>query len=765
MIVPLCDRVPVDTGFLINDAAEACQRSFLGGCRLIYNVSFVIQRHRRIFRHCCQIKGKAVCLAPVREVLGCFDGRLGGFIGVGDRQVVLLFIILDGCCKSICVRIFGDGHHSSMRIRIIGHAVYSAVLLRDCVGICSCLIIFDLSERCRFIAACCFCSHLLRYRNRADRILIICSIYSAYCFQFEIELIGFSPVIKTLGRLQFCLCSGKCVDDRKALFVIICDRCFKSIGLSILGDADMHTMRCRIIGDTVHIIILLCNRVVIFSGGLIFDLTEDRLHASALCYCNGIARRHGRVFSHGRKLEGEAGCPSPVLNSLRDFKLFLYRSKGVGDCKAVLAIILGKCDQITIVISFYSYYYVVRCCIVGNSRDVVIHFCNSVVISSFPLVFHAAEHCSLMTLCRCRCRFMRRRHRRFPWPSFSIRKAAVSCCQFKSKAFCIAPLIDRLGRLQRKSGGCIPVGDRQGRLVIIGNVCYQVVAFLCLVDIHNNQVLCRIVGDTRYFIIHFCDLVLVLPHSIVFNRSEYCLEISALSDRSACHFSAGFRIFGHRCAIDRSQVEGEAFRASPVIDRLCCLQSSVYLIKFIGDRQAGCVSTIRNSRGQFICFIVLAYHYCYKVLTCIVCDSGHMIICLFNGIHVCAGGFKCDISEYSFCILLCRSRCSAVSCRHRRVSGVLGGKCKCKSFRSAPVVDALGYFDMFFYSLEFIRDYLSICAFCICYSRSQISICPHGNRYCYFLRSSVIRYTGQISLGLCNRIFVCSLCAESNLAK
>ena len=391
MIVPLCDRVLVDTGLLINDAAEACQRSFLGGCRLIYNVSFVIQRHRRIFRHCCQIEGKAVCLAPVCEILFSFDCRLGGFIGVADRQVVLLLIILDGCCKSVCIRIFGDGHHSNMRGRIIRYAVYSAVLLRDCVGICSCLIIFDLSERCRFITACCFCSHLLRYRNRADRILIICSIYSAYCFQFEIELIGFSPVIKTLGRLQFCLCSGKCVGDRKALFIIICDRCFKSIGLIIHGDADMHTMRCRIIGDTVHMIILLCNRVVIFSGGLIFDLTEDRLHASALCYCNGIARRHGCVFSLGRKLEGEAGCPSPVLNSLSDFKLFLYRSKGVGDCKAVLAIILGKCDQITIVISFYSYYYVVRCCIVGDSCDVVIHFCNRVVISSCLLVFHAAE--------------------------------------------------------------------------------------------------------------------------------------------------------------------------------------------------------------------------------------------------------------------------------------------------------------------------------------------------------------------------------------
>ena len=281
-------------------------------------------------------------------------------------------------------------------------------------------------------------------------------------------------------------------------------------------------------------------------------------------------------------------------------------------------------------------------------------------------------------------------------------------------------------------------------------------------DINNNQVLCRIIGNTRYSIIHFCDLILVLAHSIVFNRSEYCLEISVLSDG----FTDFLSIARHRGTVNRSQFEGEAFRATPVIDRLRCLQSSVYLLKFIGDRQAGCVSTIRNSRGQFICFIVLAYHYCYKVLTCIVCDSGHMIICLFNGIHVCAGGFKCDISEYSCCIRLRCSRCSAAFCRHRRVSGVLGRKCKFEAFRSAPVVDALGYFDMFFYSLEFIRDYLSIRTFCICYGCFQsISRLIFGNCNSYFLRRRVIRYTGQISLGLCNRIFVCSLCAESNLAK
>ena len=85
----------------------------------------------------------------------------------------------------------------------------------------------------------------------------------------------------------------------------------------------MHGIMCRVIGDTVHVIILLCDCVVIFSSGLIFNLTEDRLHASALCYCSGITRRHGCVFGHSGKLEGETLSLSPVLNSLGGFKPLL----------------------------------------------------------------------------------------------------------------------------------------------------------------------------------------------------------------------------------------------------------------------------------------------------------------------------------------------------------------------------------------------------------------------------------------------------------
>ena len=203
-----------------------------------------------------------------------------------------------------------------MRSSVVGYAVCSAVLLGNCVRVSSGLVIFDLAKGSCLCRLCCRRGHRIRYGNRADRTAFC--IYCAHCRQIKCKACGLAPGIEFLRSLQLCLSSCEGVGDREAAACIlaftISYRCFKSIGRRILGDTDMYRMRSRIISDTVHAVILLCDRVVILSGGLIFNLTEYCLHASALCYCGGIACRHRNAFTCGCKLEGKAGCLAPLLD-------------------------------------------------------------------------------------------------------------------------------------------------------------------------------------------------------------------------------------------------------------------------------------------------------------------------------------------------------------------------------------------------------------------------------------------------------------------
>ena len=285
-----------------------------------------------------------------------------------------------------------------------------------------------------------------------------------------------------------------------------------------------------------------------------------------------------------------------------------------------------------------------RCRIVGNSCDLIIYFCNNVIIGSCLLVFDAAEYsCCIRFCCRC-CSTVFCRHRGC---SLYAVNNTLAGSQVESKAFRIAPLIDGLGRLQRKIGGCIPVGNRQGRLTVIGNICYQGIAVSSLVDIYDDFMWTCIIGNARYMIIFFCDRVFVLTHSIVFNSSEYSCKVPII-DRSARHYILGYGIFRHRSTVNRSQIEGEACCISPFIDRLRCFQLRLCLGKGIGDFQAvRVICTIGDCCGQFICITILAYLYLYKMLACIVCDSRHMIISLFNSIEVRAWSIICDVSKYS----------------------------------------------------------------------------------------------------------------------
>ena len=262
-----------------------------------------------------------------------------------------------------------------------------------------------------------------------------------------------------------------------------------------------------------------------------------------------------------------------------------------------------------------------------------------------------------------------------------------------------------------------------------------------------------VVGNTGYSAISLGDRVLVLADFAILDCTEYRCEVSVLG-HSLFHCR---RIIRHRRAVNRCKCKCKALCASPVIDRLSGLQLSLCLGKGIADRQAvrsifSC--TISDCCGEFVCICVLADNYRHNMLAGIICDSGYMIIRLFDDIDVCARSLICDISEYcSFMSFCCCCR-SAAGFRHRSISRRLRGKSKCKVLCSTPVIDFLFRFKMFSYSCEGVGDLLCIRAFVIGDSCNEMIAAIFCHCYCDFVGICVICDSRQITFRFSNCILI-----------
>ena len=283
-------------------------------------------------------------------------------------------------------------------------------------------------------------------------------------------------------------------------------------------------------------------------------------------------------------------------------------------------------------------------------------------------------------------------------------------------------------------------------------------------NIHNNLVRSGVVGNTGYSAISLGDRVLVLADFAILDCTEYRCEVSVLG-HSLFHCR---RIIGHRRAVNRCKCKCKALCASPVIDRLSGLQLSLCLGKGIADRQAvrsifSC--TISDCCGEFVCICVLADNYRHNMLAGIICDSGYMIIRLFDDIDVCARSLICDISEYcSFMSFCCCCR-SAAGFRHRSISRRLRGKSKCKALCSTPVIDFLCRFKMFSYSCEGVGDLLCIRAFVIGDSCNEMIAAIFCHCYCDFVGICVICDSRQITFRFSNCILIGTFFGVRNRSK
>ena len=568
-VVHLGNRVVISSGFLESDLAELRVYGIPGRCRSYDACLFVCCHRQRRAVNGPQFKGEAVCLAPFVEVLGGLQFCAGRRVGVGDDQAVC--VIIFNRCSELVGGIFCLGHSYDylMGCRIISDTVCAIVLLGDRVFVGSCLLKFDLTEACqgRILGGCC------RIGCRHRSIL-------GHCRKLEGKAVRFAPVCEILFSFDCRL--GGCVGigDGQAFLTVVSHRSCQLVGsVFSLGHSHNYLMGSRIIGNAVRAAVLLGDRVLVGSRLLIFDLAEACQGHILGGYCR-IRCRHGSIFSYGCKLEGKAVCLAPVFERLGRFDRCLGGRVSIGDGQAVLIVILDSSAQLVAFTLCYCHDYAVRLRVIGDAIRAIVLLSDRVLVGSRLLIFDLAEACQGRFLGRC-CRYdtglfiNARRHR-----------GTLNRFQLEGKAVCLAPVFEGLGRLDRRLGGFVGIGDGQAFLIIIFSLCDQFVV-LVLCDSHNNLMRGRVVGNTVLAVIGFCDGIFVSTCFLVCDTSELgnCAFFSNGYDLLA--FTCSFR---HRSILAGSfQCKGEAVCLAPVRETLRRLKLNISGRVLICNRQRICV--------------------------------------------------------------------------------------------------------------------------------------------------------------------------------
>ena len=675
-VIHLGDRVLVGTCLLVFNLAEACQGLILGGCRRIGC------RHRRVFCYCRKIEGKALCLAPVIEVLGHFDGRLGGCVGVGDDQAVLI-VILDGSAQLVGTLLFRDSHNNLMICRIISHAICAAVHLSDCVLVGSCLLIPDLTEACYRIS---FCSRsCIRCRHRG---------VFGHCRELEGKAVRLAPVFEFLSGLQFRVCRFIGVGDGQTVCVIILDRSGQLVGgIFCLGHSHDYLMGDRIIGDAVRAAVLLGDRVLVGSGLLVFDLAEA-CQGRILGCCRCIGCRHRSIFAHCRELEGKAVCLAPVCKLLGRFDRRLGGLVGIGNDQVLIPVICHGRGQLVVFSLDYSYDCFMRCRIIGNAVCAVIHLSNRVLVGSGLVICDAAEYCCRGIL-GCHGLFLSRH-----------RGILGHCRQVEGKAVCLAPVRKALGGLQGHGCGSKGVGDNQAVLIVILDGSAQLVGAFLLGDGHDCLVRCCVIGDAVYAVVHLGNRVVISSGFLESDLAE--LGVYGIFGR-CCSYDTGLFINArrHRRAVNRFQLEGKALCLAPVVEVLGSLQLCTGRSIGVFDGQAvGIIIFDRCSElvGGIFC---LGHSHDYLMGSRIIGNTICAIVLLCDRVFVGSGLLIFDLTEACQGRIL-SGRCG-IGCRHRSLFGhcrELEGKAVCL----APVREILGGFNSRLGRCVGVSDCQTVCA-------------------------------------------------------
>ena len=533
-VVHLSDRILVCSGLLVFNLSEADRRIFLRGnsrhgCR-----------HRCIFRHCCQIEGKAVCLAPVLECLRDFDLCLCRLVGIGHDQAVRTVIIFCDC-RQLIVIVLCDCNYDLVRCRIIGHAVHAVVHFGDRVLIRTGCVVFNFSKDCR---RCILRSDRCRVRRHRSAFRHSC--------QIECEAVCLAPVVERLCSLQRRLRSRECVRDDQAVRAVILDFCRKGVRIIFcLRDCDDDLMRCRVISHTVHAVIHLSDRVLVLSGFLKCNLSKDCVNC-ILCRDRRRILRHRCACCHSCQIECKAVRFAPVIELLCRLDLRLCRCIRICNGQAVRIVVLDLSRQlISRVIGLCDrHHYPVRCRVIGHAVRAVVHLGDRVLVFSGLLVCNLAEDGCRVVLC-CDCRRI-------------LRHRSVRChsCQFECEAVCLAPVCEVLRRFDCCLCRFILICNGQAFLTVVCDLSTELIRLRVLRDRDDHFVCTCVIGHAVHAVIFFGDRVLVSSGRLIGDLTENCCRIRFCR----VHFC----IRRHRSTRRHSlQLECKAGCLAPVIKVFC----------------------------------------------------------------------------------------------------------------------------------------------------------------------------------------------------
>ena len=291
--VLLGNRVLISSGLLKGDISEPGQRLRFRCCR---GGRF---RHRCVFGHCCQIKCEALCLAPIIKLLGCFQMSFHRFVGVGDGQAFFT-VIRHKCIQFIrsCINRFRSNPYLYlMRSCIVGNSIRAFVNLGDGIFVDSFFLKGNLTE---FSQSCILGScrgSIFRHR----------CILGHSC-QLKGKAFCLAPVVKGLGYFQRFLNRCEGVGDDQAVLAIVSHFFYQVVSVFCNGN-DYLVSPC-VIRHTRHLVVNLSDRVLVFSGLLIFHFTED---CCRFCFgCNGRRVLRQRCAVNCSQIESETLSLAPV---------------------------------------------------------------------------------------------------------------------------------------------------------------------------------------------------------------------------------------------------------------------------------------------------------------------------------------------------------------------------------------------------------------------------------------------------------------------
>ena len=516
---------------------------------------------------------------PVRVIVNGVHRNAGLVVDQFEDELLVLqrpvLQRLEGLQGSRSRRLVSVGEYSGSAVINRGGCHRTVAVIHDChcdtlLSRIKCIAVLSLNDFLNGIGV----SALLRVLDRVEgdlsAVAILLRLFElAALIEFEAELFGLQDPAGLTGQFlqgfkdYRALCFVG-VGNGQAILTIILDLCVQFVGAVLFRNSHNDLMRCRIIGNAACSTVLLSNRVLVSTGLLEGNIAEACLRGLLSCFCSGLTR-HRCAFRHCCKFKGKALCLAPFINFLGRLQLCAGGSIGIGDGQAASSVILDRCAQLVTLALFYSHDYAVRRCVIGNTVRAAVHLGDRVLVGSCLLIFDLAEACLCRILGGC-CR-IGYRHR-------SIR---AHCRELEGKAVCLAPVVELLGRFDRRLGGRVGIGDDQALFAVVCHSRGQLVV-VSLDYGHNCLMGLGIVGYTVCSVILLGDRILVGSGLVICDAAEYCCR-SILR----CYGLVLFRhrgILGHCC-----QIKGKAVCLAPVRKVLGGLQGHRRGSKGIGDDQ------------------------------------------------------------------------------------------------------------------------------------------------------------------------------------